>query len=100
MHMFAKLCRCKFVIPFARADEELDRLSWPFRLNGDRFASFAFQGTEESANGSDGVDAMFGSIEFREIALEEGGPNSPERPRVRGSRRSGGLELWGYPEVT
>ncbi|AGA27916.1 hypothetical protein [Singulisphaera acidiphila] len=36
-------------------------------------SSAYFQATEESANDSGGVGAMFGPIEFREIALEESG---------------------------
>ena len=71
--MFTQFCHYGFIIPFARADEELDRLSWQFRLDGDRFAGLAFQATEEAANDADGVGAMFGPIEFREIALEEAG---------------------------
>jgi hypothetical protein len=61
------------VVPFPRADEELDRLPRQSGLDGDRLRGLALQSAEEPADDRGGIRALLGAIELGQRAPEEAG---------------------------
>ena len=62
-----------FVVPFPRADEELDRLARQAGLDRDRLTGLTLQSAEAPANDRGGVRALLGAIELGQIALKKAG---------------------------
>ena len=63
--MAAQLGHHGVVIPFAGADDELDRLAVDPGLDGDRLAGLALQSADQAAENEGGVGPLLSAVEPR-----------------------------------